>query len=478
MAFDINDSTLPAPTPASLLLADLLRSGEFEVQQLTQILEGTPGLAEDTLNFVNSPIFQPRRPHSDVHRLAVLLGARTVAALSLATTIAQSYAKAGTQGLDQHHFWLRVMLCATAARLLSELDKSLPAEEAIIAASLQDIGMLVIDHLLPAFYPANTDQGDDHNAIATRERNEFGIDHSALSQSILEKWGLPEAICNATGLSHLNEAPLRNNLAEQLGFIARLASLAADLAFSSDPDAILQRLHYHCLNELEWHSGQLTMQLHLFRSAYNELRPLADRMKIPAAVFQKAGQHLREALQPRRIENALKASDELPKPDKHKARDVSEVSESIDPITGLYNRHALTSLLQNELNRCEYDQQALSVFLVGIRHYSVIRECISEEDNVAFLQAIAKRVDRHCRRDDIVARITDADFVVVCPSAEAEACPAICQRFISQFESAAADTENASPDIYSGYVCVPYERSQRSASVVLSELKQSLLSYG
>ena len=176
MAFDINDSTLPAPTPASLLLADLLRSGEFEVQQLTQILEGTPGLAEDTLNFVNSPIFQPRRPHSDVHRLAVLLGARTVAALSLATTIAQSYAKAGTQGLDQHNFWLRVMLCATAARLLSELDKSLPAEEAIIAASLQDVGMLVIDHLLPAFYPANTDQGDDHNAIATCERNEFGID--------------------------------------------------------------------------------------------------------------------------------------------------------------------------------------------------------------------------------------------------------------------------------------------------------------
>ncbi|WP_027875098.1 HDOD domain-containing protein [Spongiibacter marinus] len=476
MAFDINDSTLPAPTPASLLLADLLRSGEFEVQQLTQILEGTPGLAEDTLNFVNSPIFQPRRPHSDVHRLAVLLGGRTVAALSLATTIAQSYAKTGTQGLDQHHFWLRVMLCATTARLLCELDKSLPAEEAIIAASLQDIGMLAIDQLMPEFYTSANISGEDHTSVATRESDAFGIEHSQLSQSILEKWGLPAVICNATGLSHINEAPIKNDLTEQIGFIARLSSLAADLAFSANPDAILQRLHYHCLNELEWHSGQLTMQLHLFRSAYNELRPLADRMRIPGAVFQKAGQRLREALQPPRIENALKASDELPKPDKHKARDVSEVSESIDPITGLYNRHALTSLLQNELNRCEYDQQALAVFLVGIRHYSVIRECISEEDNVAFLQAIAQRVDRHCRRDDIVARITDADFVVVCPSAEAEACPAIGQRFISQIESAAADTENASPDIYSSYVCVPHERSQRGASVVLSELKQSLLS--
>ena len=216
------------------------------------------------------------------------------------------------------------------------------------------------------------------------------------------------------------------------------------------------------------------MQLHLFRSAFNELRPLADRMKISSATFQKTGQRLREALQPRRIEHALQTSDELPKPDKHKEQPVNEVSESIDPLTGLYNRHALPSLLQNALNRCEFDQQTLAIFFVGIRHYSVIRECISEEDNVAYLQAIAASLDSHCRSDDLVARLTDADFVIVCPGAEQRACVTICQRFETQVSKAVAQQSNVTPDIYSASLCIEHDQSPRNALEILSELKQVL----
>ncbi len=431
---DLNHSPLPALPAASLLLADLLRSEEPEVDQLVQLLADTPELTEGSLNFFNSALIQPRRTLSDMRRATVLFGTRNTIRLCFAISVFKHYSALPTAGLERDSFWLRILLRAAAARLLAELEADLVADEAILVATLQSIGMLHIDALYPDFYLEIAETWPSRQQLRAMEVEQFGIDHGQLSSSMLSRWGIDGDITEAVALSQLDEPLLEIGKAEKLAFIAKLASLIAELPFSREPDAILQKLHYHCREELRWIDGQLAMQLHLFRNLIDTLQPLTEQLNISSTLLVQTEHRSRDILQPQRIDAASKHSPP-PLPQKHREAGVSEISEAIDPLTGLYNRHAFPELLEATLHNCEFDQQPLSLVMISIANFPSLQEAYEQTHCEGLLSEMAQIIESRTRKDDMLARVADATFVCALPGSGPTEAAAIARRLLAAAEN-------------------------------------------
>merc|ERR1712005_86616 len=110
------------------------------------------------------------------------------------------------------------------------------------------------------------------------------------------------------------------------------------------------------------------MQLHIYRNVFSELAPLAQRLGIERSAYERIAQLSRERLQPRLVDAAFRAPAK-PAPKLHREADVQEVSDAIDPLTGLYNRASFPELLQNALNNGEYDQQPLTLVMLSVSNF-------------------------------------------------------------------------------------------------------------
>lgn len=472
-SLDLSDPRLPALLPVIPLLVDLLREQDIAPEQLVHLLSDTPGLAEDTLNFINSPVFNPKRPLVDIRRATVLLGSRSIAILGLAASLIDSYKKQPLNGLRHNSFWARILFCAVSARLIAEREEDIAVDEAIFIASFQDIGMLVIDTLEPGFYASIAQHWQSHTDLKLLESEYFGCDHAAISTAVMRQWGLADALAEAAALSHLSEPPLSKGKTERLGCIARIASQMADLPFSNDPDLILRQLHSECIDGLQWQDGQLAMQLHIYRNVFSELAPLAQRLGIERSAYERIAQLSRERLQPRLVDAAFRAPAK-PAPKLHREADVQEVSDAIDPLTGLYNRASFPELLQNALNNGEYDQQPLTLVMLSVSNFPRIARERGDESSHQLLADVARVLDRHTRRDDLVARISDAIFAIALPDAPGTASAAIAQRFV------ASVTEALSEDFPEARIhAVPATQEERqpylSAQALISDTGKQLL---
>ena len=472
-SLDLSDPRLPALLPVIPLLIDLLREQDIAPEQLVHLLSDTPGLAEDTLNFINSPVFNPKRPLVDIRRAAVLLGSRSIAVLGLAVSLIDSYTRQPLNGLRHNTFWARVLFSAVAARLISEREDDIAVDEAIFISSFQDIGMLVTDALEPGFYTSIAQQWQCHTDLKLLESEYFGCDHAAISTAIMRKWGLPDELADAAALTHLSEPPVSTGKTERLGCIARIASQMADLPFTNEPNLILQQLHGDCTNGLQWQEGQLAMQLHMYRNAFSELAPLAQRLGIERTTYEHIAKLGRERLQPRLVETAFRAPPN-PTPKLHHEADVQEVSDAIDPLTGLYNRASFPELLQNALNNCEYDQQPLTLVMLSVSNFPRIARERGEDVSHKLLAEVARVLDRNTRRDDLVARISDAIFAIALPDAPGGAADGIAQRFIAKVTDALAAEFNEAR-IHAVPTSQEESHAYLSAQALLSDASKALL---
>lgn len=94
----------------------------------------------------------------------------------------------------------------------------------------------------------------------------------------------------------------------------------------------------------------------------------------------------------------------------------SEFRASHDPLTGLYNRRTIVSLLEREAARCVREGTELSVILVDIDRFKSINDTYGHAAGDQVLLETAGRMQSALRAHDFLGRYGGEEFLVVLPS--------------------------------------------------------------
>jgi diguanylate cyclase (GGDEF)-like protein len=114
--------------------------------------------------------------------------------------------------------------------------------------------------------------------------------------------------------------------------------------------------------------------------------------------------------------------------DKIKAQ---EISISLDPLTGIYNRRWLNEMFKREIQRCQKSESPLGLVMIDVDHFKNFNDQNGHLAGDKCLKTIATVLRSNMRPNDMVARFGGEEFSVLLPDTGEEDCIIIAERLRS-----------------------------------------------
>jgi len=139
-----------------------------------------------------------------------------------------------------------------------------------------------------------------------------------------------------------------------------------------------------------------------------------------------------------------------------------EKVSTTDDLTGLHNRKYLQERLEEEISRSKRYGNKLSCILFDIDFFKVVNDMYGYEWGDILLKNIANKLDAMIRKEDILTRYGDEEFLLVLPNTSEENAFLFGERFrreVEKMEFIPAGEEEAHKVTISGgistYPCMP-----------------------
>ncbi len=99
-----------------------------------------------------------------------------------------------------------------------------------------------------------------------------------------------------------------------------------------------------------------------------------------------------------------------------------------DPLTSVYNKGFLNTILSSIIRSCEEEKRSVSLIMFDIDHFKKVNDTYGHLVGDAVLKEAAKRIRDNVRDNDIVVRFGGEEFVVVLPGLSGEEAMAVAER--------------------------------------------------
>ncbi|HEY9200893.1 MAG TPA: HDOD domain-containing protein [Gammaproteobacteria bacterium] len=233
---DIEANKLPSLPHVLVKLLHACRDEDICFDTLSDIISQDAALCSKVIKAANSPVYGRSRNLESLKHILMFLGQDTINSIAITASIKQFFSEYSNQKTSfLKSFWHHSLTCATIARSLAELTAYPYAEEAYIAGLLHDIGKLMIEPKMDAAYKTLPHGIYPATEVLQNEEDTLGINHPELASIMLEKWHLPDVICDAIRYHHADIEDIQQS--HQLAKIIHLSSLLAS-HFSDNDQAI------------------------------------------------------------------------------------------------------------------------------------------------------------------------------------------------------------------------------------------------
>jgi len=221
------DKLHSSPTVA-LRVMEITRDPEFPMSSVAECLELDPALSASILRLVNSSYYGLVDEVTNLRHALTYLGRRSLRLAMLSFGLVKTLVNGAPAQLHQN-YWKRSLTMAAAARECAKMieAKQVDPETAFATGLIADLGMLAIAQLETDTYVEIAKEPDHTIDLVKREREAFGFDHMAVSERLMARWQLPEALVEAVGNHHLYlpaSAPLNH--------VALVANLIAEVIWT------------------------------------------------------------------------------------------------------------------------------------------------------------------------------------------------------------------------------------------------------
>ena len=152
-----------------------------------------------------------------------------------------------------------------------------------------------------------------------------------------------------------------------------------------------------------------------------------------------------------------------------------------DELTGLYNRKYLHSRLDAEISRAKRYGTSLSCVLIDIDFFKTVNDMYGYDWGDVLLKKIAQMLEALIRKEDILTRYGDEEFILVLPNTTEERAFTFAERFrrdIERMEFIPASEEERHPITISGGISsYPFlENVEENSNTIIRYAEHALYS--
>ena len=87
-----------------------------------------------------------------------------------------------------------------------------------------------------------------------------------------------------------------------------------------------------------------------------------------------------------------------------------------DPLTGLFNRRYLETIVPHELARCARDGSSLALIMIDIDHFKTVNDSFGHQGGDEVLKALAQLLIDSVRASDVACRFGGEEFLLLLPN--------------------------------------------------------------
>jgi diguanylate cyclase (GGDEF)-like protein len=106
---------------------------------------------------------------------------------------------------------------------------------------------------------------------------------------------------------------------------------------------------------------------------------------------------------------------------KRKLEEITKLEKQVreqairDALTGLYNRHHLSDVLESEFSRAERKRYSIAIMLIDLDHFKRVNDTYGHHAGDLALKAATQVISKQIRRGDVAFRYGGEEFLVILP---------------------------------------------------------------
>jgi HD-like signal output (HDOD) protein/signal transduction histidine kinase len=219
-------SNLPTPPAVLIQLIDSCNDPHISFEQLTEIIQQDAAITCKVISAANSPFYRQWQEITDLNRLLVVLGIKSVRTITINSAVQQFFSQLGSAaGRAIERIWYHSLICAHCAKSLAELTAYHSPDEAYLAGLLHRLGQLALLRSNPDTYQKLLDENLYGESLAHAEKERVGYSSAVLASELIESWELQSFISDAVLYQH----EPANSILDSTHLV-KLINLASDLA--------------------------------------------------------------------------------------------------------------------------------------------------------------------------------------------------------------------------------------------------------
>ncbi len=151
----------------------------------------------------------------------------------------------------------------------------------------------------------------------------------------------------------------------------------------------------------------------------------------------------------------------------------------MDELTGLHNRKFLLERLESEISRARRYNSTVSCILFDLDFFKVVNDMYGYEWGDVLLKKIAEMLSNLARKEDVVTRYGDEEFMVILPETSEENAFIFAERFRRDVEKMsfipAGEDERHPVKISGGIASFPYmDNVEENANTIIRYAEHAL----
>ncbi len=230
---------LPTPPAVLIQLIDSCNDPHVSFERLTEIIQQDAAVTSKVISAANSPFYRQWQEITNLNRLLVVMGTRTVRTIAINSAVQQFFSQLGkSAGRAVDRIWYHSLVCAHCAKSLAELTTYPSPDEAYLAGLLHRLGQLALLQSDTETYGPLLDEGLSGEDLAQAEKERVGYSSAAVAAELIDSWQLHSFLSDAVLYQHEPAASILDG-----SHLVKLINLASDLArLEKAPDSgVLER---------------------------------------------------------------------------------------------------------------------------------------------------------------------------------------------------------------------------------------------